>query len=476
VTGLLVRLYRAGPDDRRRIAPYVGAAFVVVAALLARPFTPVPEAVVQMVFLPLLPAAATLCILRYRLYDLELVVRRSLVWLVLTALVVVGYAVVVEATANVLRREAGLPESLVAAGVVAAAFQPTRVWLQRSVGRALYGHREDPDAALVEIGKAMSGTAEPEAALREVTRRVAASTATPWVAIAVHRSEAPPRLIESGARPGWADDEAVTRLPLLHVGVERGALLVCRRSPGEPLSRRDRQLLAALTHPVAATAAAFQLTDELRRSRERLVVARAEERRRLRHDLHDELGPLLASFTLRLDAAVLRQARTGRTPVELLLELRSTADDAVATVRRAVEHLRPPAIDELGLVTAVTEQLRRLETDGGPRIAVHAPRPLPRLPAAVEVAAHRIAIEAVTNAVRHAGAGTVTVRLQDVAEQCLLVEVRDDGRGFPADPHVGVGTTSMHERAEELGGRLEITRGNPAGTTVTAVLPLGGPA
>lgn len=471
--GLVLRMRRADPIERRRIAPYVGAAVVIVVTLLAARALEVPEPVVQTAVLPLLPAAATLCILRYRLYDLELVVRRSLVWLGLTVALVLGYALVVEAVANLLRREAGLPESLIAAGAVAAAFQPTRAWLQRAVSRALYGQRDDPDSALLALGQAMSMTAQPQAALDRATRRIAESLATPWVALHVLREGSEPRVTQTGPRPAWADDNAVTRLPLLHAGVEHGALLVCRRSPKEPLSGRDRRLLEGLAYPLAVTAAAFRLTDDLRRSRERLVVAREEERRRLRHDLHDELGPLLASFTVQVDAAVLRQQRTGQAPVDLLTELRATAQDAVHTVRRAVEQLRPPALDELGLVTAITEQLRHLEPADGPRIEVHAPRPLPALPAAVEVAAHRITIEAVTNAVRHARARTVSVRLEMADNGDLLVEVRDDGRGIPAHHRPGVGTISMRERAEELGGRLDLGAATPSGTTVRAVLPLG---
>jgi signal transduction histidine kinase len=472
-TALVVRLRRADPTERRRIAPYVGAIVGALVALLAARAVDIPEPVVQTAALPLLPVAATLCVLRYRLYDLELVVRRSLVWLGLTVALVLGYALVVEAVANLLRREAGLPESLIAAGAVAVAFAPTRAWLQRAVSRALYGQRDDPDAVLLVLGQSMSMTAEPLAALDRAARRIAESLATPWVAVHVLREGSEPRVTQTGRRPVWADDDAITRLPLVHVGVEHGALLVSRRSPKEVLSGRDRRLLEGLAYPLAVTAAAFRLTDDLRRSRERLVVAREEERRRLRHDLHDELGPLLASFTVQVDAAVLRQQRTGQAPVELLTELRTTAHDAVNTVRRAVEQLRPPALDELGLVTAVTEQVRHLEPADGPRIDVYAPRPLPALPAAVEVAGHRIAIEAVTNAVRHARARTVSVRFETTEGGDLLVEVRDDGQGIPAHHRPGVGTTSMRERAEELGGRLDLGPAVPSGTTVRAILPLG---
>jgi signal transduction histidine kinase len=469
---LIVRLRRAAPGERRRIAPYVVAASLAVAATIATPPLSTAGPYVQTVVLPLLPIAATLCVLRYRLYDLEIAVRRSVVWLGLTVVVVGGYALVVEAVSNLLQRQAGLPESLLAAGAVAAVFQPTRVWLQRSVGRALYGHRDDPDRALSDLGRTLELTAEPTTALDRAAERIAASLAVPWVAIEVaHPDGEAAYATEAGGRPAWASDDALVTVPLVHAGAHHGALTVSRRSPGEPLSRRDRELLERLAYPIAAGAAAFRLTDDLRRSRERLVVAREEERRRLRHDLHDELGPLLAAIAIRLDAAALRSRRTGGDE-SVLVGLRATAQDAIATVRRTVEDLRPPALDELGLVEALRARVAGFEAPGGPVLTVLAPRPLPRLPAAVEVAAYRIAVEAVTNAVRHAAADTVTVCLE-AGDGTLVVTVQDDGRGLSAGQEAGVGTTSMRERAEELGGRCTLTGSEGTGTLVRADLPLG---
>lgn len=182
---LVLRLRRAVPGERRRIAPYVVAAALVIVAIGATPPLSTVGPYVQTIVLPLLPIAATLCVLRYRLYDLEIAVRRSMVWIGLTVVVVAGYALVVEAVSNVLQRRAGLPESLLAAGAVAAAFQPIRVWLQRAVGRALYGHRDDPDRALTDLGRTLELTAEPTTTLDRAAERITASLAVPWVAIEV---------------------------------------------------------------------------------------------------------------------------------------------------------------------------------------------------------------------------------------------------------------------------------------------------
>lgn len=359
---LLWRMRRAAPEERRAMAPYVGAAVVVVAAIAGIQQGPALwEPVVQTVVLPLLPGAAAVGILRYRLYDVELVVRRSLVWLALTAFVIAGYALVVQAVAALLQRQAGLPESLLAVGAVAAVFQPVRLWLQDVVGRLLYGHRDDPEAALADLGQALSITADPATALDRAARQLADALALPWVAVEVDRDKAEPHVVAAGTRPVWAGDPDLVEVPLVHAGAVQGRLLASRRSPREPLSGRDLRLLETLGYPVAATASAFRLTDDLRRSRERLVQAREEERRRLRHDLHDDLAPLLASFTLQLEAAVLRQDRTGQVPSQLLGELRTSAEEAVETVRRSVELLRPAALGELGLKAAMQEHVRRRE-------------------------------------------------------------------------------------------------------------------
>ena len=471
VAALLWRLHRSD-EERRRIAPYVAAGVLVAAALVAGRTVPDVEPLLQTLFLPLLPVSAAVCILRYRLYDLELVVRRSLVWVGLTAAVVGGYALMVEATANLLHRQAGLPESLLAAGVVAAAFQPARVVLQRAVSRSLYGHRDDPYAALGRLGESIAVLAEPSAALQRAADNIAEALALPWVAIDLAGDGEPRPVARSGRRPGWVTDASVVRFPLVHAGELQGHLAVSGRSPHESLSARDRQLLEGLSFAIAAAVAAARLTDDLRRSRRGLVLAREEERRRLRHDLHDGLGPLLASLTLQLDAAKLRMARAGLADPEPLDDLRCTIEEAIAAVRRAVEDLRPPVLDELGLVEAITEQATRLGSANGPRLDIHAPELLPPLPAAVEVAAYRIAIEAVTNAVRHADAAAVDVALDITPEPAprLLLEIRDDGHGLPDNHRPGIGMASMRARAEELGGTWTI-EDNGQGTIVRARLP-----
>ena len=219
-----------------------------------------------------------------------------------------------------------------------------------------------------------------------------------------------------------------------------GRLVLGIRS-GERGFRADEQgLLEDLARQAGAAIHALRLRDDLARSHERLVFAREEERRRLRRDLHDGLGPTLAAIGMRAEASAETLDSDPATAHRLLEELGAEVRAALADIRRLVDGLRPPALDELGLLGAIEQQAGRLEGGGGPaagtRIVVDRPAaPLPELPAAVEVAAFRIAVEALTNVIRHSGARTCQVRIR--AGDDLTIEVDDDGRGLPPRPADG---------------------------------------
>jgi len=210
----------------------------------------------------------------------------------------------------------------------------------------------------------------------------------------------------------------------------------------------------------------------LSRSRERIVAAREDERRRLRRDLPDGLAPSLAALGLRLDH-VRQIVRTEPEVAEAGIDAaRAEVRAVIADIRRMSRELRPPALDTLGLVGAVREQAAALgaEAPGPPDIVVDAPKALPPLPAAVEVAAYRIAVEAMMNVVRHASATTCRVELT-LDPDALDIEVVDNGRGLDRSSN-GVGLRSMRERAAEVGGDVMITDGETGGTRVLARLPV----
>ncbi len=440
---------------------------------LLHPEAPVMQAIISemilsMVWVPLqlcIPVTLAIAIMRYRLFDIDVVINRTLVFTGLSVSIVGLYALVVVGLGKLIHSGDDLALSLAATVIVAVAFQPLRLRLQRGVNRMLYGDRDDPYAVLTRLGRRLEGTLAPHTALTVIVDTVATALKLPYVAI--ERAE------ESSEQLIVAHGVAVAeplRLPLAHQGVSVGTLLVAPRGPNEPLTRADRELLNDIARQAGPAVHAMQLTIDLQRSRERLVLAREEERRRLRRDLHDGLGPRLAALTLRIETA---RERLASDPLadELLGDLSTRTEDAVADIRRLVYSLRPPALDDLGLVPAL-RQASESYGGGGPAFVIEAPEQLPTLPAAVEVATYRIAQEAIANVVRHARARYCIIRLTvNAATSHLLVEVEDDGRGLPPDAITGIGLHSMRERAEELGGSLDIHPRASSGTLVRARLP-----
>jgi signal transduction histidine kinase len=263
-------------------------------------------------------------------------------------------------------------------------------------------------------------------------------------------------------------------VPLTSSGAQVGDLVVAPRRPTESFNDADRRLLAGLAHHAGAAVHAAGLARQLQQSRERLVTAREEERRRIRRDLHDGLGPALAGVAMQLDAARRLMRRDADAAGQLLQRLREQTQAAIADIRRLVYELRPPALDDLGLIGALSQHAASCSTADGLQIGIDAGPGLPALPAAVEVAAYRIATEAVTNVARHAGARTATVTLT-ASGGMLKVEMADDGHGISPVHRAGVGLTSMRERAEELGGHCALLPRPGGGTVVSARLPLAGP-
>jgi signal transduction histidine kinase len=243
-----------------------------------------------------------------------------------------------------------------------------------------------------------------------------------------------------------------------------GALVWTRRQ----LRDSDRELLAGVAGQLGSVVHAEGLLASVKAAQERLVLAREEERRRLRRDLHDGLGPSLAALTLQVDT--LRNLLPQGMAQEALLDLRSRIQDTVVDVRRIVEGLQPATLDDIGLEASVRQLTERFARDGSLEVNVDV-EALPALPAAVEVGAYRIVQESLANVVRHADASSVKVGLRLGAE-CLEVCVSDDGNGHSRQRPHGVGLESMRARAEEIGGQFEYNGTPGSGTTVRARLPL----
>ncbi len=431
----------------------------------------------------LIPLTIGIAILRYRLWEINLLINRTLVYGMLTVCVVGLYVLVVGSLGALFQTRGNLLISLIATGLVAVLFQPLRNRLQQGVNRLMYGERDDPYAVLTRLGQRLEVTLASEAVLPTIVETIAQALKLPYAAITMKQDEV---FIIAASYGEHRDD--LMRLPLIYQAEPVGELVLAPRVSGETFSTSDKRLLNDLTHEVGVavhavrlTADLQRLTNDLQRSRERLVLTREEERRRLRRDLHDGLGPTLAALALTAstvgDLIPIDPAAATKLVTELQNEIRATVGD----IRRLVYELRPPTLDELGLVAAIRERAALFSsshqtgtghgTPSGLQVRVEAPDSLPLLQAAVEVAAYRIVQEAITNVTRHAQAHTCIVRLS-LADNVLQVEILDDGIGLPVERETGVGLLSMRERAAELGGSCVIEKRNEKGTRVCARLPV----
>ncbi len=350
-------------------------------------------------------AAIGVAVLRYRLYDIDIILNRTLVYGTLTALVIGVYVALIAYLGALFNSAGNLVIGLAATGVVAVLFQPLHERLQRGVNRLLYGARDEPYSVLALLGRRLEASLAPAAVLTAVVETVVQTLKLPYAAIVVGPSEEP---VAIARRDSGTGEPRIIAVPLRYQGEPMGELRVTPRAGESDLSSADRRLLDDLARQIGVALSAARLTVDLQHARERLVSTREEERRRLRRDFHDGLGPALAAQTLKVGSA--RHFLT-RDPViadRLLAELEHDIGTAILEVRRLVHALRPPALDDLGLGGALRLLVAQYGGEGGmgagPRLTVDVPPDLPSLPAAVEVAVYRIAQEALTNVVRHAEA------------------------------------------------------------------------
>jgi signal transduction histidine kinase len=465
LAGLVVRWRRSAGIERQQLKAVVAGAAVTVILVGAAFAVPQPWylLVVAAALVPY-PAGLGVAALRYHLWDVDLVLRRSLVYALLTACIIGAYVLAIVALGGLLGRTTGAP--LVATAAVALGAAPLHRRLQSATDRLLYGDRADPAAAVSRLARRVQGTAagrDPGALLSELARDVARGLRLPYV-----------RITTADGRASAFGEPAgdLLRLPLLHGGVVAGELTSSGREPGRGLSRRDQTTLREVAGYAAIVVHALRLTGDLERSRERIVVAREEERRRLRRDLHDGLGPALAGIALQLER-VGDLAGGQATPAGHLAEtLRQHLRAAIADIRRIVDDLRPAILDDLGLAEALRARANQFSAASGLRVSVDIGQ-VPPLSAAAEIAVLRIAGEALTNVSRHAYARHCQITLGTTGE-LLELTIGDDGSGPPpaSAPGHGVGLDSMRERATELGGSFTVEARPAGGTMVRALLPL----
>jgi two-component system NarL family sensor kinase len=465
---VVVRYRRSEGLERDRMRWLLWSVVVIVAVVVVTFAVEVPGGnflgAVSAAVVP--PAAMTVAIVRPTLVPIQDLLSRTVVLAAILVVLVAADAAVLGMFTLVLDDE--LTQAQVVAVVLIVSvvlYGPLRQRLSAGVRRVMLGERGNRYDAVAGLASTLENTDDTVEQLAAVARAVASAFAVPFVSVEVDRGHGERLVTTFGDRPA-----EVRTLPITWRDTTIGRLVLPAKGLRSRLTVRDEELLGDLVRQAATAARTSQLAEEVQRSRERLVTAREEERRRIRRDLHDGFGPALSGIVFQLEAARMTVDRDPARARGQLETISSQVQEVVADVRRLVHDLRPPALDDRGLVGALRQQAEHL----GVPLDVTAPDDL-RLPAAVEVAAYRIAGEALTNIARHAGANGARL-LVETAGDSLVLEVADDGRGIPADRAAGVGLASLRERAAELGGTTTISSPPGGGTVVRARLPLRSPA
>lgn len=468
---LWVRHRHADPRERTQIRWLLWAGIMCVLLVLAGATLSVSggfTTVLLDVAVITLAASLAVGLLRPGLGDVDALVAWTLTTAVVAAIVIgIDLAVLAAGTALLGDRLDQRDVTLVVLVLAVVVYGPLRGWLGGLVHRLLLGRRNDRYRAVSALAARLETIGTVDEQLPALASAVADTFKVRHVRVEVLTPDGGLLFASHGTPPA-----EVQEIDIAYQDERIGRLVLPVQGYRSMLSRRDQGLLVDLVRQAAVAIRARLLATELQASRERLVLGREDDRRRIRRDLHDGLGPVLGGVALRLQAAGNAIDTDPARARELVALARTEVSDALDDVRRLVHDLRPPALDDLGLEAAVRQQADRVRSEVDVDVTAEGAT---GLPAAVEVAAYRIVSEALANVVKHAGASHVDVRLEGDAGG-LTVTVADDGRGIGPDVTAGVGLLSLRERAEELGGRCEVVCPESGGTTVRAVLPYGAAA
>jgi len=412
--------------------------------------------------------ALAIAILRYGLFELDLVINRALVYTTLTACVIGIYVLVVGYLGWLFRTEGNLAFSLIATGLVAVLFAPLRTLVQRGVNRLMYGQRDEPYQVLTRLGQRLGTSLDPSSALSVTVETVAQALKLPYAAIALRQEDS----LQTVAVYGAACNE-MSCFPLVYAGQTIGELKAASRAPNESFTPADKRLLSDLARQIGVAAHAVLLTANLEQARLALVTERGEARRQLGSDLHDGVGHQLVGLTHQVEST-LALAADDPALARSLTDINRQLKALTGQVRGLAHQLFPPELELLGLAGALRE---RAQMHSPLRIYIDAPERLPSLPAELEAAAYYIALEALTNVDKHAQAKTCHIRLRLSSNPSVLpptlleLDIRDDGRGLSLSTTRGLGLRSMQARAAEVGGTCSIGPNPGGGTAVMVQIP-----
>lgn len=470
VAAMAARFRRRQRDDPEPVALLLLAlaTFVVVVLAGRALWEPVAD-VVDVLASLFLATVLVSVVLRRHLEEVVVGVGHAFVHVVLGAVVAVAYVVGVG-----LLVSAGPSVSRFGAGVVAAAAAlavlPLRVRLQAWVERLLHGDRRNPFGAVSRLADSVHRAPSLPEVLTGVATSVATSLRVPVARVQAFGATGtwPAESAAGQATETASGDARAVRVPLLAGDREVGSLAVVAQR-GRRLRADEVRLLEQLGRHAGLAIDAVNLAAQVAQHHSAVVTAREEERRRLGRELHDDLGPTVAGLSMQLGALRPLVHTDPDAVVARLARLENAAADALAGIRRVAHELRPPVLDQLGLARAIEQTAETLDLDLAELVVDAGDQP-----AAVELAVYRIAAEALTNVARHAGTRVVRLTVRRAGDSVVL-RVADDGvgpTGSEAFAYAGLGSATMRERAEELGGTLTVRRGEQGGTVVSAVLPL----
>jgi signal transduction histidine kinase len=494
VASVVVRFRRSQGVERQQLKWFLFAYLLIPIALTFNG-VPVLDKLTFIIAIPAVAISIALAVLRYRLYDIDVVINRTLVYGALAAFITAVYVGIVVGIGTLVGSggQPNLALSIVATAIVAVAFQPVRERLQKIANRLVYGKRATPYEILSQFSERVSETYAAEDALPRMARVLAEGTgaerATVWLRTG---GELRPTATWPAAISGNGNGPAILDRPVAvdgsdippiagvdraiavrHQGELLGALSVTKRA-GESLTPIEVKLLDDLAHQaglvlknVGLTAELLQRLDELRASRQRLVAAQDEERRRLERNLHDGAQQNLVALKVKLGLAEMFADKDPARARATLAELKADTDEALETLRDLARGIYPPLLADKGLVAALESQARKATVP----VVVSADG-ISRYPQDVEAAVYFCCLEALQNIQKYAQAARAWVRLAE-ADGALRFEVQDDGKGFhPASTRRGSGLTNMSDRLDALGGGVDLESQPGAGTTLRGSIPV----
>jgi signal transduction histidine kinase len=461
---------------------------LLIPVTLALNGVPILDKLSFVIAVPALAISIGLAVLRYGLYDIDVVISRTLVYGALAALITAVYVGIVVGIGTLVGSgsQPNLVLSIVATAIVAVAFQPARERLQKIANRLVYGTRATPYEVLSQFSERVAESYAAEDVLPRMARVLAEGTgavradvwlrsgqtlrpAASWPAPNGSAAVGGPVPVQGQLLPRLPVETAV---PVRHQGELLGALTVTKRT-GESLTPVEEKLLDDLASQaglvlknVGLTAELLARLEDLRASRQRLVAAQDEERRRLERNLHDGAQQNLVALKVKLGLAEALAVKDPARAKELVAQLKADANEALETLRDLARGIYPPLLADQGLAAALEAQARKaalpvsVDADG-----------VGRYPQDVEAAVYFCCLEAMQNIQKYAHAESATVRLREDAG--LRFEVEDNGAGFDvaSTPH-GSGLTNMADRLDALGGDFDVNSAPGRGTLIRGRVPV----